>query len=361
MQAPSAAQRKRMMKFSPTLPTCSPLATPARRLLAALALGLCLGTGPALAQQAAGFQPPSPISFGVALEMGNLDQAREWLDAGLPPDYQADRVGTGLMIGAWEGNVALMELFHARGADLNAVNDKGEQALLLAAWKGHLKAVQWLLEHGAQVNREGYAWSALHYAVFAGHAEVAEYLLKRGADVNAQAPNGSSVLMMAAYEGKDALAVRLMEWGADPRLRNENGQTALDWAMKYDHLKVARVITNPEEFIDAANRPKADWGVARKSEKVPAEIQRLLEVRRAMEAKGYDLSRIDQRISAARARYARLPPGARDLPPAIGLEISASRANPQVQKARLVGKPAAPAAAKKPAAARGKAAPAKKR
>ena len=43
MQAPSAAQRKRMMKFSPTLPTRSPLATPARRLLAALALGLCFG------------------------------------------------------------------------------------------------------------------------------------------------------------------------------------------------------------------------------------------------------------------------------------------------------------------------------
>lgn len=325
-----------------------PLPSRRRAWLAAAALGaaLLLPGSPAGAQEERTFQPPTPIAFGVALEMGDLAKAREWLDAGLPVDFRADRIGSGLMIGAWEGNIPLMELFHARGADIDASNDKGEQALLLAAWKGRLKAVQWLLEHGATVNREGWQWSALHYAVFAGHKEVAELLLQRGADVNARSPNGSSVLMMAAYEGKDALAVRLLEWGADTGLRNENGQGALDWAMKYDQVKVARIIANPEEFIDAANRPKAEWGVARKSEKVPPEIERLLEVRRTMAAKGYDLSRVDQRIAAARARYARLPPGARDLPPAIGLEISASRAAPQVQKARLVGKPpAAPAKA----------------
>jgi hypothetical protein len=373
MQAPPTVTGKEVKENMKSLPNAAQFPTVAgrrfshrfgphfgyrfgRKFTSVLVCALAFALTPAWGQAAKPFQPPSPITYGVAMELGNLDQAREWLDAGLSPDYLADRVGTGLMIGAWEGNLPLMELFLARGADINAVNEKGEQALLLAAWKGHLPAVKWLVERGAALNREGYQWSALHYAVFAGHQEVAEWLLQQGANVNAQAPNGSSVLMMAAYEGKDALAIRLMEHGADPAIRNENGHTALDWAMKYDHVKVARVITNPEEFIEAANRPRADWGQGRKSEKVPAEIQRLLEVRRAMEAKGYDLARIDQRISAARARYARLPPGARDLPPAIGLEISASRAEPQVQKARLVSKPA-PAKAK----AGGKTAAAKKR
>jgi len=321
------------------LPRALPAAV-ARGLTAAMLGGLLLAA-PVQAQTTKAFQPPSPLSYGVTMEMGNLDQAKEWLDAGLSPDYPADRVGTALMIGAWEGNIPLMELFLSRGANINAVNDKGEQALLMAAWKGNLPAVKWLVEHGASLNREGYAWSALHYAVFAGQQEVAEYLLQKGADVNAQAPNGSSVLMMAAYEGKDTLAIRLLEWGADPKVKNENGHTALDWAMKYDHLKVAKIISSPEEFIDAANRPRADWGTARKSEKVPPEIQKLLEVRRAMEAKGYDLTKVDQRIAVARARYARLPPGAQDLPPAVGLEISASRSAPQVQQARLVSRPGA--------------------
>lgn len=305
------------------------------------------------------FQPPGPITYGLALELGNLDQVRKWLDQGLPPDYMADRVGTGLMVGAWEGNVPLMELLFSRGADINAVNSRGEQALLLAAWKGKLPAVKWLLEHGAATNRPPLQWTALHYAVFAGQKEVAEYLMDQGADINARSPNGSSVLMMAAYEGKDELAIRLMERGADPKIRNENGNTALDWAMKYDHTKVARVITNPEEFIDAANRPRAEWGPVQRSEKVPAEIQKLLEVRRVMEAKGYDLSRVDQRIATARAQYARRAADAKELPPAVGLEISASRAAPGQQQARLVrtGRPAAkgPAKAKAKEAAEKKA------
>lgn len=296
------------------------------------------------------FQPPSPITYGLTLELGDLGQVRKWLDQGLPPDYEADQVGTGLMVGAREGNIALMELMLARGANLEAVNNRGEQALLLAAWKGQLAAVKWLVEHGAKVNRDPLQWTALHYAVFAGYQEVADYLMDQGAEINARSPNGSSVLMMAAYEGKDQLAVRLMERGADPKIQNENGHTALDWAMKYDHTKVARVITNPEEFITAANRPRDDWGVARKSEKVPAEIQKLLEVRRAMEAKGYDLSRVDQRIANARAKYARGAVTPQEQTPAMGLEISASRAAPGQQQAKLVTvpRPAAKTAGKAP-------------
>lgn len=304
-----------------------------RRALASVALILAFGSAGADGEQV--FTPPSPITFGLAMELGNVAQARAWLDAGLPPDYRADRVGTGLMLGAWEGNIALMELFLSRGARIDATNDKGEQALLLAAWKGNLKAVQWLLDHGAPLNRDDLQWTALHYAVFAGHQEIAEYLLQQGAQVNARSPNGSSVLMMAAYEGKPELAKRLMELGADPALANENGHTALDWAMKYDHLQVARAITDTPGFVAAASRPKADWGVARRSEKVPVEIQALLDARRSLEARGQDLYRIDQRIASARARYARQASAGRQ-PPASTLEISASRASPERQKARLV-------------------------
>jgi hypothetical protein len=42
---------------------------------------------------------------------GDVAAAREWLDAGLPPDFEGNVIGTGLMIGAWEGNIPMMELF----------------------------------------------------------------------------------------------------------------------------------------------------------------------------------------------------------------------------------------------------------
>ena len=65
-------------------------------------------------------------------------------------DALADRIGTGLMLAAWEGNLPMMELLVSRGADVNKTNEVGEQALLIAAWRGRLDVVKWLLAHGAR-------------------------------------------------------------------------------------------------------------------------------------------------------------------------------------------------------------------
>jgi hypothetical protein len=126
---------------------------------------------------------PDPVAFGIAIERGDVKRARAWLDEGLPPDFLGDRIGTGLMIAAWEGNIEMMELFVSRGANVNGTNQNGEQALLFAAWRGHLEATRWLLDHDARLNRPGLQWSALHYAVFAGHEQVAQFLIERGANI----------------------------------------------------------------------------------------------------------------------------------------------------------------------------------
>jgi ankyrin repeat protein len=86
------------------------------------------------------------------MELGDVRQAEQWLDAGLPPDYLGNRIGSGLMIGAWEGKLDLMRLFISRGADIDLLNANGESALALAAWRGQLEAVKWLLERGARIN-----------------------------------------------------------------------------------------------------------------------------------------------------------------------------------------------------------------
>jgi hypothetical protein len=251
-----------------------------RKLLKLLALLACLAVTPARAAL------PDPVAFGVAIEAGDIDAARKWLDEGLPPNFLADRIGSGLMIGAWEGNIAMMELFHARGADVHQTNRYGEQALQLAAWKGRLEAVRWLLERGAAVNRPGKEWGPLLYAVFAGHREVARLLLARGADVNAQAPNGSTVLMMAAREGHEDLAEALIEAGADPRPANDWGDTALTWAMRQGNLRIAKRVSSAEEFARAAKAPPEAFGKAQRSEPAPPEIADLLRQLRLAEAMG---------------------------------------------------------------------------
>jgi len=304
---------------------------------------------------------PDPVEFGVRIEMGDLSQARAWLERGLDPDFIGDRIGTGLMIAAWEGNLPLMELFVSKGADINKVNNLGEQALMHAAWKGRTEAVDWLLARGAKVNREPRQWTALHYAAFSGQSEVVDYLVKRGADIDARSTNGSTPLMMAVYEGREATVRQLITLGADRRVRNDYGDGAMDWAFKHNHLAIARLVGTTEEFAVAANRPKTQWPqsirslpvvtvspvaqarVAAAPRKEPgsemrAQIDDLMRARKELAARGLDkeVQLVDRKIASLRFKLAR--PGEDYRRPAV-LEISASRKSPQDQKARMIVEP----------------------
>ncbi|MFZ2267269.1 MAG: ankyrin repeat domain-containing protein [Azonexus sp.] len=279
---------------------------------------------------------PSPLAFSVSMEVGDIAQAKKWLEAGLAPDFLGSRTGSGLMIGAWEGNFELMRFFLAAGADINKLNANGESALVLAAWRGNLDAVKWLLERGARINAPERQWSALHYAAFSGHTEVVDYLLEQGADINARSTNGSSVLMMAIYEGQEKIARKLIEKGADRAPRNDWGDGALEWAMRFNHLNVARMLTNPEEFNIAVSQPKETWGEAKRSVRSSRELDALLSMRNQLAERNLSTTAIDKRIAAERVRIVRSEMDRQAPARAATLEITASRQQPREQSAQII-------------------------
>lgn len=252
-----------------------------RTVTAAALSALALGLGSLAAHGAL----PDPVRFGIAIERGDVKTARAWLDQGLPPDYLADRIGTGLMIASWEGNIEMMELFVSRGANVNRATANGEQALMFAAWRGHLEATRWLLARGAQLNRRGLEWSALHYAVFAGHEKVAQFLIESGADLNARSTNGSTPLMMAAREGREGLAKMLLGLGADTSIANDHGDDAFTWAMRNKHPHIAKVLGSPERLAAAARAPES-FGPQTRSQPIPARIDDLVKEMRRAAAEG---------------------------------------------------------------------------
>ena len=286
---------------------------------------------------------PDPTTFSWAVESGDIRKVTGWLDEGLSPEFQARPLGSGLMIAAWYGNIDMMALFVERGANLRSANQNGEQALQLAAWQGQTKAVRWLLERGAPLNREGKNWGALHYAVFNGHLELAKELIERGAEVNAASPNGSTPLMMAAREGRDELTKVLMESGADPRSKNDWGDNALTMAMRYDHFRIGKMISSPEEFAIAVKAPKESFGEVQRSVPAPNEIEELMQKIREAEVQGLSADDLRQQLwtainsfrrNAVASKNSRRPMPLPYQPRSI--VITAKRGKPGVERVQVV-------------------------
>ena len=297
---------------------------------------LSLGITPAVTPPAApAVALPDAVTFGVRVEQGDMATVGAWLDAGLDPNFEGDRIGTGLMIAAWHGNIAMMELFVKRGADVNRANRFNEQALLHAVWKEQRAAAEWLIERGARINRDGNEWSALHYAAFAGQEDLARLLMQKGANINAKSTNGSTVLMMAAHEGKEKIAALLIEAGVIRGERNDLGENALTWAMRYENLTIAKMVSSEGEFAQAAAEPKEKWSEAVVTLPAPAEVENILQQERLAHASGKPrvLSEDEYRKVLERVAQMKRPPIAAR--PPKRMSITAKKGDPRKERAEL--------------------------
>jgi ankyrin repeat protein len=135
-------------------------------------------------------------------------------------------------------------------------NAQGESPLMMAALKGRVEFARRLIARQAEVNKTG--WTPLHYA--ATNAEststaMVRLLLEHHAYIDAESPNKTTPLMMAAHYGSLAVVKLLLEEGADPLLRNQQGLTAIDFAQRANRAASADIIA---AFV-RARQPKGKW------------------------------------------------------------------------------------------------------
>ena len=131
---------------------------------------------------------------------------------------------------------------------IDATNMADETALMLAANANDLASANLLIEAGASVNRPN--WTPLHYAASKGHTAMMRLLIENDAYVDAESPNGTTPLMMAAYYASPNAVKLMLEEGADPLLKNHDGQTALDMALVKDKKLSVQYI---RAFIEAVS------------------------------------------------------------------------------------------------------------
>jgi RNA polymerase primary sigma factor len=79
-------------------------------------------------------------------------------------------------------------------------------------------------------------------AIRAGASDLVRFHLRRGGDINRQDDNGTSLLMFAAVRGRAEICQILVDAGADPVLKNHQGQDALDLADTAGHDTVKAIL-----------------------------------------------------------------------------------------------------------------------
>jgi ankyrin repeat protein len=171
------------------------------------------------------------------------------IEAGAQPNTPTATGETPLMTCAGTGSAEAVKRLLAAGANVNAREPSQNQTpLMWAAAEQHPDVLRVLLEAGADLRdhtRKGF--TALHFAARSGDVDSARVLLRAGADVNArsqpQAPEpgrgtayqatlsaGSTPLLAATTRGQVAMALFLLEQGADPNA-GDAGLLPLHWAV----------------------------------------------------------------------------------------------------------------------------------
>uniref|UniRef100_A0A7S3D213 Uncharacterized protein n=1 Tax=Palpitomonas bilix TaxID=652834 RepID=A0A7S3D213_9EUKA len=182
----------------------------------------------------------------VAVESGHVEMVEILLAAGasaspdVPPKYSpAVAVVAGV-----QGKAAadILELLVRYGLDVNKQYERSKPLLYTACAAGRVGLASFLLLHGAAVECEG-CLSPLAAAVRKDNEEMVKLLLAHGARTEGVYERGVPVLhyVRMTLRGERILR-RLLESGADPNVRREDGRTLLHFACRAGAVGIVRLL-----------------------------------------------------------------------------------------------------------------------
>ena len=185
-----------------------------------------------------------------AVKVTDSRMVKTLLDAGAGVEGANLDGETALMLAIRTGELSIVQMLLNAGANVNTVEKQHKQTPLMyaaAAGRNAGEMVRLLLSRGADVKPRSlaYDWpshiseeprvqyhpfgglTALLYAARDGCYDCVEALIAKGADVNVPTPEGVTPLMIALDNDNNDIAKLLLDNGANPRVWDFYGRTAL--------------------------------------------------------------------------------------------------------------------------------------
>ncbi|MBA3954490.1 ankyrin repeat domain-containing protein [Candidatus Dependentiae bacterium] len=164
----------------------------------------------------------------AAARIGDAHRVDELLKQGASKETVDSQGHAPLHYTAERDHTNVAKLLLDKGADANAANVVGTTPLHRSAEKGHTNVAQLLLDKGANPNAtDTLGKTPLHYAIMGQNKAIVQLLLK-GGNPNMPNKNGWTPLHYAAIHGNTDIVQLLLQAGADPSIKNQQGETALD-------------------------------------------------------------------------------------------------------------------------------------
>ena len=186
----------------------------------------------------------------AAAERGDATAAALAIRAGASPETRDERRRTPLLLAVTKDRLAVARLLVYLGADPDALDDQHDTPWLVTGVTGSVDMLEVLLPARPDLTiRNRFGGTSLIPASERGHVDYVRRVVRTNIDVNHVNDLGWTALLEAVILGDGSkryqqIVTILLGAGADPRIADRGGVTALQHAMRRGHGEVARILRN---------------------------------------------------------------------------------------------------------------------
>jgi ankyrin repeat protein len=170
----------------------------------------------------------------------------------LDPPRRSNEVNKPLAYAAAYGNVEIVKMILARGADIDGEVAYGDVPLIKAAEHGNNDIIIYLIEQGADVNKPNdFGISPFIGLCGTQSVELIELGLKHGGKINESFTNHASpyngkknytAFQAAVAEGRTDAVKVLLDRGGDPTVVDASGKTSIDIAREKGREEIVKIL-----------------------------------------------------------------------------------------------------------------------